>query len=72
MTAQSADQVPDAGLSDAAEAASALDMLLSDAALGIARRFRPDAAAPSNNPLISPVAWKAGALVLPGRAGSGG
>jgi polyhydroxyalkanoate synthase len=45
MTAQSADQGPEAGLSDAAEAASALDMLLSDAALGIARRFRPDGAA---------------------------
>jgi poly[(R)-3-hydroxyalkanoate] polymerase subunit PhaC len=29
---------------DAAEAASALDLLLSDAALGVLRRFRPDAA----------------------------
>ena len=44
MTAQPAGQRPDAGLPGAAEAASALDMLLSDAALGITRRFRPDAA----------------------------
>jgi len=44
VTAQPAGQGPDAGLSGAAEAASALDMLLSDAALGITRRFRPDAA----------------------------
>ena len=43
MTAQPG-QRPDAGLPGAAEAASALDMLLSDAALGITRRFRPDAA----------------------------
>ena len=44
MTAPPAGQRPDAGLPGAAEAASALDMLLSDAALGITRRFRPDAA----------------------------
>jgi polyhydroxyalkanoate synthase len=44
VTAQPAGQRPDAGLPGAAEAASALDMLLSDAALGITRRFRPDAA----------------------------
>jgi len=45
VTAQSRDSGLQAGLFEAAEAASALDMLLSDAALGIARRFRPDAAA---------------------------
>ncbi len=45
MTAQPADQGPDAGAFEAAEAAGALDMLLADGALGIARRFRPDAAA---------------------------
>jgi polyhydroxyalkanoate synthase subunit PhaC len=44
VTAQPAGQRPDAGLPGAAEAAGALDMLLSDAALGITRRFRPDAA----------------------------
>jgi polyhydroxyalkanoate synthase len=44
VTAQPAGQRPDAGLPGAAEAASAMDMLLSDAALGITRRFRPDAA----------------------------
>ncbi len=31
-----------ADFADAAEAAPALDLLLSDAALGIMRRFRPD------------------------------
>jgi polyhydroxyalkanoate synthase len=33
---------PDAGAFEAAEAASALDLLLSDAALGVARRFLPN------------------------------
>jgi polyhydroxyalkanoate synthase subunit PhaC len=35
--------VPDPGLFEAAEAASALDLLLSDAALGVVRRFLPNA-----------------------------
>jgi polyhydroxyalkanoate synthase len=43
MTAESADRDPDAGLFEAADAASALDLLLSDAALGVMRRFRPSA-----------------------------
>jgi polyhydroxyalkanoate synthase len=34
---------PEAGLFEAAEAASALDLLLSDAALGVVRRFLPNA-----------------------------
>jgi hypothetical protein len=33
---------PDAGSPDAADAAGALDLLLTDAALGVMRRFRPD------------------------------
>jgi polyhydroxyalkanoate synthase subunit PhaC len=36
------DPEPDAGAFEAAEAASALDLLLSDAALGVARRFLPN------------------------------
>jgi hypothetical protein len=35
------DPEPDAGAFEAAEAASALDLLLSDAALGVVRRFLP-------------------------------
>ena len=41
MTAQSADPESEPGLFDAAEAASALDLMLSDAALGVLRRFVP-------------------------------
>ncbi len=43
MTAEPGDRDPDAGLFEAADAASALDLLLSDAALGVARRFVPSA-----------------------------
>ena len=43
MTAGPADRDPDAGLFEAADAASALDLLLSDAALGVVRRFLPSA-----------------------------
>ncbi len=43
MTADSAGRDPDAGLFEAEDAASALDLLLSDAALGVVRRFLPSA-----------------------------
>jgi len=46
MTAPSADREPDPGLADAAEAAaSPLDLLLTDAALGVLRRFVPSPSA---------------------------
>jgi polyhydroxyalkanoate synthase len=43
MTAGSAGRDSDAGLFEAEDAASALDLLLSDAALGVVRRFLPTA-----------------------------
>jgi hypothetical protein len=43
MTADSAGRDPDAGLFEAEDAATALDLLLSDAALGVVRRFLPSA-----------------------------
>ena len=42
MTGRAGGARPGEDFADAAEAAPALDLLLSDAALGIARRFRPD------------------------------
>ena len=45
MTADAAGRDPDAGLFEAEDAASALDLLLSDAALGVVRRFLPSASA---------------------------
>jgi len=43
MTAEPGGRDPDAGLFEAEDAASALDLLLSDAALGVVRRFLPSA-----------------------------
>ena len=44
MTAATARRADESAEFEAAEAAGALDLLLSDAALGVLRRFRPDAA----------------------------
>jgi polyhydroxyalkanoate synthase len=44
MTANAASPAGESAETEAAEAAGALDLLLADAALGVARRFRPDAA----------------------------
>ena len=44
MNAKPASAADESAESEAAEAAGALDLLLADAALGVARRFRPDAA----------------------------
>jgi len=44
VNAKRASAADESAESEAAEAAGALDLLLADAALGVARRFRPDAA----------------------------